>query len=72
MNAMSVAASIGNARKSTHLTLKLLSLDGIVKEGGTMLTEKENDRIKVFFLSSFKQEKCLINGERELALSLLT
>ena len=28
-----------------------MSLDDIVKEGGTIVTEKENDRVKDFFIS---------------------
>ena len=37
--------------KSIHLTPKLLSIDDIVKERGSTVTEKENDRVKVFFPS---------------------
>ena len=35
--------------KSIQLTPKLLSIDDIVKERGSTVTEKETDRVKVFF-----------------------
>ena len=37
--------------KSIQLTPKLLSLDDIVKERGSTVTEKANNRVKVFFPS---------------------
>ncbi len=45
--------------KSIHLTPKPLYYDDIVKESGSSVTEKQNDRVKVFHQTQLKETHVL-------------